>query len=75
MKEMVNKSGEVFRFNCVQLEPLIMAMKKVYGRPQTWNKELLGKMGKEFVQCLSPDDLKDAAKNKDVYRSLYVEFL
>ena len=70
---MTNKSGEEAHLNCVQLEPLILAMKRVFGSPDTWNKQIFDKMGKEFVQCLPPDTLMDVAKNKDVFRSMSVK--
>ena len=59
--------------NCVQLEPLILAMKRVYGEPKEWNKQVFKKMGKEFVQCLPPEDLMNIAGKKDVFRSMYVK--
>ena len=67
---MSNKTREQTHLNCVQFEPMILAMKRVYGKPRTWSKQMFDKMGKEFVQCLPPEDLKNVAGNKDVFRSM-----
>ena len=69
-QEMKNKSGEEYHLNCVQFEPVTLAMKRIYGPPETWNKKIFDKMGKEFVQCLPPRDLKNVARNKDVFRTM-----
>jgi hypothetical protein len=67
---MANRSAEQAHLNCVQFEPVTLAMKRVYGNPRTWNKRMFDKMGKEFVQCLPPEDLMNVARNKDVFRSM-----
>ena len=67
---MANNNGEEFHLNCVQFEPLILAIKRLFGEAQTWNKEIFEKMGKEFVQCLPPLDLKNVARNKEVFRTM-----
>lgn len=67
---MTNRTGEEAHLNCVQFEPVTLAMMRVYGDPGTWDKRVFDKLGKEFVQCLPPDVLMKVATNKAVFRSM-----